>query len=515
MKKIIILLILFSLSIVQMQSQTRLDTCIQNMQTSYNNEDYDNAIIALNEAISIDPTLDRLYGWRGLCYKYKSEWVKALADFTKSLELNPADTLSMKQKAEMKMELSDYRGAVADYNIAIAKTNNALCIYNRGRCYFEMHDFEAARTDLMKAAQFYPKFAYVHYLIGLTHLTNGTEKWYDRPLNEAYWAFKSAFDLDSTKFDSRLGMLQYKIRRNDYDGVDAALKALGSDFPNRAEVSYERGLASFLQKDDLSALYMLNKAIIVNPRYAEAYLLRGKMRMSMGSYSDAVKDFSDAISLDSLLWEPWLLRGKIRVQSLFGVGSAADFTRSLECAGPKGEAYRCRAKQKLASRDLVGAEQDYRAAVYDDFGKTDIRVEWGNVFLLMQDIPNAYKVFHDINTDMDPFPQSLCGEAHCLLRQNKNRDALALYEKALKMDGSYRAAFVGIGRVKAQMKKYDEAIEALTQAIKLKDTLPDAYYERACVYLSLKNKEKACSDLSIAAMFNYPGAKEMSAANCQ
>lgn len=514
MKKITLFLIFLALPVLKAYSQTRLETCIQNMLTSFNKADYDNAIVNLDEAISIDPNDYRLWGQRGLCYKYKKDYAKALADLNKTMELSSGDTSAWKNRADVKFNLGDIQGAIGDYSKAIPLTNDGLCVYNRGRCYFIRHDFELAKKDFSKCEELYPKSATIKNLLALTFLTNGTEEWYDTPLSAAYWAFKQAFELDSTLFESRLGMLQYKVRKLDFEGVDNALRALGSDFPKRAEVSYERGLASYLQKDYLTALYQLNKAIIVNPQYAEAYLLRAKAHMAGGSYSTAYDDLNNAISLDSMLWEAWLLRGKIRVKSYFGARAIDDFTHSLECPGPKSEAYRQRAMRKLASNDLIGAEQDYKDAVYCDFGKVDIRVEWGNVLLSMQNVPMAYKVFNDLNRDMDPFPASLCGEAHCLMLQNKNREALVIYDKALKMDENYRPAFVGIGRVKANMKKYNEAIVSFTKAIEMDDLKSDAYYERGCAYLNLKDKEKACSDFSTAQLLGNPQAKEMKAANC-
>jgi len=515
MKKITLLLILLSFPVWKTLSQTRLETCIQNIVTSFNKNDYDNAIVYLNEAISIDPTDYRLWGERGVCYKLKNEFAKALPDLNKSLELNPTDTITLRNRADVKFDLGDLKGAIVDYTSVIDKTNDGRCFYNRGNCYLSQHEFEVARKDFLKCAELYPKSAIVQYLIAQTYITNGSDAWLNTPLNNAYWAFKKAYELDSTLFEARLGMLQYKIRNKDYEGVDDALRTLGSDFPKRAEASYERGLASFKQKDNISAFYQLNKALIVNPQYADAYLLRAKVRMATGNYSAANDDLNNALSLDSLLWEAWLLRGKIKVQSYFGIHAIDDFTRSLGCPGPKAQAYRFRAMRKIASKDLVGAEEDYKAAVNDDFMNEEIRDELGSLYLLMQNIPMAYEVFHDVNANMEPNPESWSGEGQSLLLQNKNKDALVCFGKALVLDEKYRAAYVGIGRVQATMKKFNEALASFSKAIDLDNLKSDAYYERGCVYLSLKDKDNACRDFSTAELLGSTSATEKKAANCQ
>jgi tetratricopeptide (TPR) repeat protein len=237
--------------------------------------------------------------------------------------------------------------------------------------------------------------------------------------------------------------------------------------------------------------------------------------MALGNYSAAYDDANATLSLDSLMREAWLLRGQLRDKLYYGVGALADFTRSLECPGPKDQAYRYRAMSKIKSKDLAGAEQDYLAAINDDFMNEELRVELGNLYLQMQDQNKAYEMFHNVNSSMEPTPGSWCGEGQSLLLINKNKDALVCFGNALKLDDAYRAAYVGLGRTQANLKKYDDALTSLTTAIRLDDLKSDAYYERGCVYVSLKDKEKACSDFSKAEILGSTLASEKKAANCQ
>lgn len=48
------------------------------------------------------------------------------------------------------------------------------------------------------------------------------------------------------------------------------------------------------------------------------------------------------------------------------------------------------------------------------------------------------------------------------------------------------------------MKEYGKAIEDFTKAIALDSHMAEAYYNRALVYLSMEQKEKALPDLSKA-----------------
>ena len=416
MKKIFFSVVFILLPFVNATSQTRLETCIQNMVSSFANKDYDNAIVNLNEAISLSPNDERLWGQRGYFYLYKNEYQKALLDFNKALEVKPGNPPSLRGRAWVKYALKDTKGSIEDYSALIASSPSnedyfnrgkvyleqqdlsnaesdfntclskgyesglsnfflalvkhiykgdilaALKYYNasiaadpvnvdayfrRGDCYFRLKRFDEARQDFIKCTELKPNFAFYYCAIARTYITDGKEYWLSAHLSDASSYFNKAFSLEPTLFEARLGVIQCKIRSKDYDGVEDALRALSNDFSNRPEIMYENGLAAYQQKTFLVALYQLNKAILVNSQYSDAYLLRTKVNIALGNYTAAYDDANATLSLDSLMREAWLLRGQLRDKLYYGVGALADFTRSLECPGPKDQAYRYRAMSKI------------------------------------------------------------------------------------------------------------------------------------------------------------------------
>jgi tetratricopeptide (TPR) repeat protein len=68
------------------------------------------------------------------------------------------------------------------------------------------------------------------------------------------------------------------------------------------------------------------------------------------------------------------------------------------------------------------------------------------------------------------------------MKRNHPEAALALLGKATKLQNDIRIAFLDMGTILAQEKRYDEAVAALQRAVELDPAQPDAHYRLARVY---------------------------------
>ncbi|HVW37298.1 MAG TPA: tetratricopeptide repeat protein, partial [Pirellulales bacterium] len=95
-------------------------------------QNYENALADMNEAIRLDPQYAALYNDRGLVWLDKGEVDKAIADFTQSLRLEP-QSYGYANRGDAWFAKSDYDLAIADYNEAIRLEPNAqFAWYGRG-----------------------------------------------------------------------------------------------------------------------------------------------------------------------------------------------------------------------------------------------------------------------------------------------------------------------------------------------------------------------------------------------
>ena len=84
----------------------------------------------------------------------KGDYYGAISDFTKAIEINPADSVSFFNRGWNKGKLKDYYGAISDYTKAIeinSQYENAY--YNRGIAKYDLKDYYGAISDYTKAIE--------------------------------------------------------------------------------------------------------------------------------------------------------------------------------------------------------------------------------------------------------------------------------------------------------------------------------------------------------------------------
>jgi tetratricopeptide (TPR) repeat protein len=82
-------------------------------------------------------------------------------------------------------------------------------------------------------------------------------------------------------------------------------------------------------------------------------------------------------------------------------------------------------------------------------------------------------------------------ESNDLNNSKRYEEALAACEQALRLDPTYALAYYNKGAVLRQLKRYQEAISALDQAIRLDPTYANAYENKGWVLNELKRHEEA------------------------
>ena len=82
-----------------------------------------------------------------------------MADCNRALSINPKHALAYNNRANNKIHLRDFDGALADCNESIAlDPSSPLPYYNRGYVYVNKGDTSKAIADWNKAMQMQPSF---------------------------------------------------------------------------------------------------------------------------------------------------------------------------------------------------------------------------------------------------------------------------------------------------------------------------------------------------------------------
>jgi len=120
----------------------------------FDNDNPDQAIIFLSQAIQIDPNYSDAYYFRAGAYNAKKDYDKAIADYNQAIRINPNDGYVYSSRAYVYSLKNDYDKAITDCNEAIRIIpDEPFPYYRRGFAYMQKGNFNQARADVNKALQ--------------------------------------------------------------------------------------------------------------------------------------------------------------------------------------------------------------------------------------------------------------------------------------------------------------------------------------------------------------------------
>lgn len=112
--------------------------------------DYDCWITNLTKAIELNPNGWGYYSIRGNAYKYKADYINALNDHLKALELKPIDS-TYRDLGDDYFHMKKYDEAIKAYSKAIELSPKVAYLYSdRGRIYRELGQTALAEADEKK-----------------------------------------------------------------------------------------------------------------------------------------------------------------------------------------------------------------------------------------------------------------------------------------------------------------------------------------------------------------------------
>jgi len=193
----------------------------------------------------------------------RSYCVNLIDQITAYMAQNPGLSDTVRERGNVRMELRDYKGAVADYSEAIRLDgpHKALSYYGRGLARSKLADLTAAADDLRQAMTL------------------------DR-------------SLEQDQAEGRAELAQILLRLGDPAAAIVEYdKAIERD-PNRLSLYLRRALAHTAAGDDARAEADYTRALELDSRCAEALAGRAHVRAAMGRHDEAEADTHRAISIE-------------------------------------------------------------------------------------------------------------------------------------------------------------------------------------------------------------------------
>jgi clan AA aspartic protease (TIGR02281 family) len=500
MKKIFLALLLIAWVIIGVYAQSVKRPESYNYQRgleAMQNKKTQEALEFFNKDIADNPKNGYSYSWIAMLRFENEELGRALTAADLALKYLPKkDTeyviFAYSTRANVYLNLGDTLKAISDYNLAIKSKPDEEDLYEkRAQIYYEQEKYDLADADYRKMTELKPGDVMGYMGLGrnanaqkrwndaikqfdyVTKLANdyssgyafraesyiGLEKW-----NEATDDIVSALSYD---WDRKAMYLATTIKEPAFSVLISKMKIQTAKYPNEPRwpyttaTMYEQDRQYMKAIDAFSEANRRNSSPLILSRIANCY-------SEMGRYEKALSSINQALNMDST--DLSILERKANILYEQGnVTSAINVYGQILTAQPEyAFGYYRRGWFKELSGDLNGAVEDLSMCV-----------------VLDPEESYAFETRGDI-----------------YLKQGKKDLAEADFRKVIELEDTpekyncIHYAYQGLGQ-------YEKAIEMMDCIIAKDDDRAGSYYDAACLYARMGNKQKALDYLKMSLEHGY------------
>ena len=457
-----------------------------------NNHNHDEALEYLNKELSENPKNGYAFAWIGVVRDYKSEYGRALTAINKALKLLPKKdkeymSFAHSSRANVYLNLGDTISAIKDYGSAIKFTPDNEDLYEkRAQIYYELKKYDLADADYIKITSI--NEGSVMGYMGLGRNANDQKdfetaiKYYSHVIklasdyssgysfraesyiglgkyNDAIEDIIKALDIDS---DNKAYYLLFDVSKSSFQEVEAKLKIQSTKDPNNGFWGYCLGSIYEENNRHKKAIKQYEECLnkdklpILHYRIARCY-------ESLGDYSSATKHIDFAIEMDSTDYDYVIERADLLYESGKYPEAIAEMTKYITYNPEFYGGYYRRGFYKDNTHDVDGAIEDYSMAIA-------LEPQYAYAFL---------------------------GRADMYRLKGENDLAKQDYMKVIELDtvpsnvSCAQYAFLELG-------EKEKSIDYMDRVIANDSINPGNYYDAACLYSRMGNKNKALDMLKIA-----------------
>ncbi|KAL2145579.1 hypothetical protein VTI28DRAFT_6817 [Corynascus sepedonium] len=238
------------------------------------------------------------YNLRGTFRCLKGKHEEALADLSKSIELDPELTQSYIKRASMNLELGAPDKAEEDFAAALSKNSEDPDIYyHRAQLHFIKGEFAEAQKDYQKSIDLDGDFIFSHIQLGVTQYKMGSIASSMATFRRCMKNFEKTPDVYNYYGELLLDQGKY---HEAIEKFDTAIELERETKPTCMNVLplINKSLALFQWKQDFSeAEKLCEKALIIDPECDIAVATMAQLLLQQGKVTEALKYFERAAEL--------------------------------------------------------------------------------------------------------------------------------------------------------------------------------------------------------------------------
>ena len=243
--------------------------------------DYIGAIADYSKAIELNPNpSEKILFWRGYTYERNENYEKAIEDYSSAIKINPNYENAYFFRAYTKFLIEDYEGSIEDYSTVIKlNPNNEDAYFNRGLSKSKLQDIDDAIDDFTQAIQIKPNSYFLNWRAYLKIQINDIEG----SINDN----TKSIELDPTYTKSYLDRAFGKYQIGDLEGAVSDYKAI-----------FDFGTA----EDILFSINYLTDTYISNGIYQEIIPLINKGKSVSENIKEKNDDYLDLFYKEALYY---------------------------------------------------------------------------------------------------------------------------------------------------------------------------------------------------------------------
>jgi tetratricopeptide (TPR) repeat protein len=277
--------------------------------------DMDTAMLALERATAINPTLSESRANLGNIYLQKNRVNDAIRQYREALGLNPGDPKTYNNLGNAYMAIEErnaaasayrqaihldpnfvdayrnmallltrqerYSQAMAQLNLALAIDSENAQIYNQlGELYYRQHEYDKGLTQFRKAANLQPDSAEAHYGLGICY---GGLKETDAEIQ----SYTQALILKPTMLAALVDLGTAYFNQGQYDSAIQYYRQAVAAKPEDSRILFNLGSA-YLKKEQWDlAVAAYQQVVRIDPKTGDAYHALAYGFYMLGNYDQA------------------------------------------------------------------------------------------------------------------------------------------------------------------------------------------------------------------------------------
>jgi len=293
---------------------------------------------------------------------------------------------------------------------------------------------------------------------------------------------------DAAAFAS-LGLVLSKQGKYD-QAIPAYKRAIALD-PKLPGVQLNWGLAEFKQSHFDAAIAPLSAALAADPQNMQARTLLGLSCYGAKRFAEAAKYLELPAKSDPANIELHRVLAQSCLSAKEYPCALAEFRQILERDPDSAAAHMLSGEALDGLGRTVEALPEFEAAAKAAPREPNFNFGLGYLYWKLHKYDEAKAAFES-ELSIDPaHAQALAYLGDIELKKNAPEKALPLLNKATQLRNDIRIAYLDIGAILSEQKKYPQALAALLRAEKLDPTQPDAHYRLARLYRAMGNAPAA------------------------